>query len=220
MKDTSAADDAACGLQPFHHLTKASVEALRYRGEDIARSITKAVVKEARAKELRLELLNSKRLKAFFEEHPGEQFGPQPIFSVVCQLSSPSSQFSSCEYVFKLCCCIGTLLLCCCDLLSLGGRETVCCSYKQCTEFVGLSIGTVKGCILLVQEIATRNSLLDSFCAFVQFIASACLISSSLGSCDCGAHLLQKVTCVTPNAQGLSVCEHKTWQCCSMQQKH
>ena len=48
------------------------MEALRYRGEDIERSITKAVVKEARAKELRLELLNSKRLKAFFEEHPGE----------------------------------------------------------------------------------------------------------------------------------------------------
>ncbi|DBA98784.1 TPA: hypothetical protein ACH3X1_014549 [Trebouxia sp. C0004] len=74
VKDASAADDAACGLQPFRYLTKASVEALRYRGEDIARSITKAVVKEARAKELRLELLNSKRLKAFFEEHPGKQF--------------------------------------------------------------------------------------------------------------------------------------------------
>lgn len=59
-------------MQPFSGLTKAAVEALRYRGEDIARSITKAVVKEARAKELRLELLNSKRLKAFFEEHPGE----------------------------------------------------------------------------------------------------------------------------------------------------
>ncbi|DBB15417.1 TPA: hypothetical protein ACH3X3_003648 [Trebouxia sp. C0006] len=72
VEDTSAADDAACGLQPFHYLTKASVEALRYRGEDIARSITKAVVKEARAKELRLELLNSKRLKAFFEDHPGD----------------------------------------------------------------------------------------------------------------------------------------------------
>ena len=33
---------------------------------------------QARAKELRLELLNSQRLKAFFEEHPGEthSFGP------------------------------------------------------------------------------------------------------------------------------------------------
>lgn len=42
------------------------------------------MVKEARAKELRLELLNSKRLKAFFEEHPGEQFGSQPIVCLVC----------------------------------------------------------------------------------------------------------------------------------------
>lgn len=71
--DNTTADEAAAGIQPFPGLTKAAVEALRYRGEDIARSITKAVVKEARAKELRLELLNSKRLKAFFEEHPGER---------------------------------------------------------------------------------------------------------------------------------------------------
>ena len=98
MENTSTADDAACGLQPFHHLTKASVEALRYRGEDIARSITKAVVKEARAKELRLELLNSKRLKAFFEEHPGEQFGSQLIVSLVCQLSWPSLRLFSFEH--------------------------------------------------------------------------------------------------------------------------
>ena len=34
------------GLQPFPMLTKASVEALRYRAEDIARSLTKTVVKE------------------------------------------------------------------------------------------------------------------------------------------------------------------------------
>lgn len=36
-------------MQPFTRLTKASVEALRYRGEDIARSITKSVVKEVSA---------------------------------------------------------------------------------------------------------------------------------------------------------------------------
>lgn len=33
-------------MQAFTRLTQASVEALRYRGEDIARSITKSVVKE------------------------------------------------------------------------------------------------------------------------------------------------------------------------------
>lgn len=34
------------GLQPFPMLTKTSVEALRYRAEDIARSLTKTVIKE------------------------------------------------------------------------------------------------------------------------------------------------------------------------------
>ncbi|KAL3136078.1 hypothetical protein ABBQ32_007103 [Trebouxia sp. C0010 RCD-2024] len=73
LQSTGAAEEEdGTGMQPFTHLTKAAVEALRYRAEDIARSITKSVVKEARAKELRLELLNSQRLKAFFEEHPGD----------------------------------------------------------------------------------------------------------------------------------------------------
>lgn len=35
----------------------------RYRGEDVARSITRNVIKEARAKELKAELLNNERLK-------------------------------------------------------------------------------------------------------------------------------------------------------------
>lgn len=47
-------------------------EALRYRAEDVSRSITKTVVKEARAKDLRNELLNSKRLATFFEQRPKE----------------------------------------------------------------------------------------------------------------------------------------------------
>ena len=34
----------------------------------------------------------------------------------------------------------------------------------------------------------------------------------------CGGHTLQKVTCVIPIAQGLSVCDDKIWPCCSMQQ--
>ncbi|KAL4430654.1 hypothetical protein ABPG75_005910 [Micractinium tetrahymenae] len=61
---------AAAGLQRYQRLTKAAVEGLRYRAEDVARSITKNVIKEARAKELKNELLNSQRLAAFFEEHP------------------------------------------------------------------------------------------------------------------------------------------------------
>ncbi|PSC74391.1 DEAD-box ATP-dependent RNA helicase 16 [Micractinium conductrix] len=60
------------GLRTHDRLTKAAVEALRYRAEDVARSITRNVIKEARAKELKNELLNSQRLAAFFEEHPAD----------------------------------------------------------------------------------------------------------------------------------------------------
>ncbi len=37
---------AASGLQPHPRLTKKGVEGLRYRAEDVARSITKNVIKE------------------------------------------------------------------------------------------------------------------------------------------------------------------------------
>lgn len=50
-------------LKQFLRLTKQGIEGLRYRAEDVARSITRNVIKEARAKELKLELLNSERLK-------------------------------------------------------------------------------------------------------------------------------------------------------------
>ena len=156
---TGGDGSAQGGLRPFERLTKASIEGLRYRAEDIARSLTKSAIKEvgcvlddvfatyvlrceplpglvghwnanlrccqhgtgrsdkadrhhrfvtncpmpcpfghtakpdvhdhlrkgispafkgagccwqARAKELRLELLNSQRLRAHFEEHPGD----------------------------------------------------------------------------------------------------------------------------------------------------
>eukprot|EP00891_Asterochloris_glomerata_P006955 jgi/Astpho2/6955/e_gw1.00107.46.1_t len=64
--------DLGAGLPSYPRLTKEAINALRYRGEDVARSLTKTVIKEARAKELRLELLNSERLKAHFEDHPGK----------------------------------------------------------------------------------------------------------------------------------------------------
>ncbi|KAG1675398.1 hypothetical protein FOA52_012317 [Chlamydomonas sp. UWO 241] len=49
------------------------IEALRYRAEDVARGITRNVIKEARAKELKAELLNSTKLKEYFEEHAAER---------------------------------------------------------------------------------------------------------------------------------------------------
>ncbi|KAI7747383.1 hypothetical protein M8C21_002304 [Ambrosia artemisiifolia] len=46
-------------IDPFPHLEKNAVEFLRYRAEDVARSVTKIAVKEARAQDLRNEILNS-----------------------------------------------------------------------------------------------------------------------------------------------------------------
>jgi ATP-dependent RNA helicase DDX56/DBP9 len=60
-------------LRTFGRLPPNQVEALRYRGEDIAKSITRKVIREARAKELKLELLNSETLKSYFEEHAAEK---------------------------------------------------------------------------------------------------------------------------------------------------
>ena len=53
-------DDASAGIQPFTRLTKAAVEALRYRGEDIARSVTKSVVKEVSLRPYATQALCSK----------------------------------------------------------------------------------------------------------------------------------------------------------------
>jgi len=59
-------------LEPFDKMTKAAVEGLRYRAEDVARSITKSVIREARTKDIKTELMNSKRLEEFFEERPAD----------------------------------------------------------------------------------------------------------------------------------------------------
>ncbi len=75
-------DDAAAGrggaapggpLPVFGRLTKAAVEGLRYRGEDVLRGINRGAVKEARAREVAQQLLNSEKLKSYFETHEAEQ---------------------------------------------------------------------------------------------------------------------------------------------------
>uniref|UniRef100_A0A7N0UCZ5 RNA helicase n=1 Tax=Kalanchoe fedtschenkoi TaxID=63787 RepID=A0A7N0UCZ5_KALFE len=57
-------------IAPFPLLTKNAVESLRYRVEDVAKSVTKVAVREARAQDLRNEILNSEKLKAHFESNP------------------------------------------------------------------------------------------------------------------------------------------------------
>ncbi|XP_075510559.1 DEAD-box ATP-dependent RNA helicase 16 [Primulina tabacum] len=57
-------------IAPFPLLTMNAVESLRYRAEDVARSITKVAVRESRAQDLRNEILNSEKLKAHFQDNP------------------------------------------------------------------------------------------------------------------------------------------------------
>ncbi|XP_049292222.1 probable ATP-dependent RNA helicase DDX56 [Anopheles funestus] len=46
------------------------VEAFRYRAKDAWRAITKLSIREARIKELKMEIFNSEKLKSFFDENP------------------------------------------------------------------------------------------------------------------------------------------------------
>ncbi|KAF6140316.1 hypothetical protein GIB67_031072 [Kingdonia uniflora] len=57
------------GITPFP-LKKDAVESLRYRAEDVARSITKIAVREARHQDVRNEILNCEKLKSHFEDNP------------------------------------------------------------------------------------------------------------------------------------------------------
>ncbi|KAL7563425.1 hypothetical protein ACA910_016521 [Epithemia clementina (nom. ined.)] len=48
------------------------IEGFRYRIEDVSRAVTKTAVREARAAELRAEMLNSERLQEHFEQNPAD----------------------------------------------------------------------------------------------------------------------------------------------------
>lgn len=48
------------------------LDGFRYRVEDVLRGVTRIAVREARLKELRLEMITSEKLKAHFEENPHE----------------------------------------------------------------------------------------------------------------------------------------------------
>jgi ATP-dependent RNA helicase DDX56/DBP9 len=70
--DDEEQQNSKAHIVPFPLLSAAAVESLRYRAEDMMRGVTKIAVREARAKELRIEILNSERLKAHFEDNPIE----------------------------------------------------------------------------------------------------------------------------------------------------
>lgn len=62
-------DNADCAVKPFGFKME-EIEGFRYRCRDAMRSVTKQAVKEARLKEIKQELLNSEKLKTFFDDNP------------------------------------------------------------------------------------------------------------------------------------------------------
>ncbi|KAK6460778.1 ATP-dependent RNA helicase DBP9 [Scheffersomyces coipomensis] len=56
-------------IKPYQFDMK-QVEGFRYRAEDAFRAVTQTAIREARIKELKNELINSDKLKRFFEENP------------------------------------------------------------------------------------------------------------------------------------------------------
>ncbi|XP_062995521.1 probable ATP-dependent RNA helicase DDX56 [Elgaria multicarinata webbii] len=56
-------------LRPYQFRME-EIEGLRYRCQDAMRSVTKQAIKEARLREIKEELLNSEKLKTYFEDNP------------------------------------------------------------------------------------------------------------------------------------------------------
>ncbi|CAM9107100.1 unnamed protein product, partial [Lampetra planeri] len=56
-------------LKPYQFKME-EIEGFRYRCRDAMRSVTKQAVKEARLKEIKQELLNSEKLKTYFDDNP------------------------------------------------------------------------------------------------------------------------------------------------------
>ncbi|KAI4901015.1 hypothetical protein NFI96_010352 [Prochilodus magdalenae] len=69
VENALTGDNADCVLKPYGFKME-EIEGFRYRCRDAMRSVTKQAVKEARLKEIKQELLNSEKLKAYFEDNP------------------------------------------------------------------------------------------------------------------------------------------------------
>lgn len=68
---TKESEEAVVLFKPFKFKMD-EIEGFRYRARDVIRSITTIAIKEARIKEIKNELLNSEKLKSYFEENPRE----------------------------------------------------------------------------------------------------------------------------------------------------
>ncbi|XP_037122036.1 probable ATP-dependent RNA helicase DDX56 isoform X2 [Syngnathus acus] len=69
VEETLTGDNAESALKPYQFKME-TIEGLRYRCRDAMRSVTKQAVREARLKEIKHELLNSEKLKTYFEDNP------------------------------------------------------------------------------------------------------------------------------------------------------
>lgn len=58
-------------LKPYQFKMQ-EIEGFRYRCKDAFRSVTKTAVRQARIKELRMEMLSSDKLRSYFEENPND----------------------------------------------------------------------------------------------------------------------------------------------------
>eukprot|EP00061_Rhincodon_typus_P015535 g43260.t1 len=69
VEDALAGENLDCVLKPYQFRIE-EIEGFRYRCKDAMRSVTKQSIKEARIKEIKQELLNSEKLKTYFEDNP------------------------------------------------------------------------------------------------------------------------------------------------------
>ncbi|XP_040914847.1 probable ATP-dependent RNA helicase DDX56 [Toxotes jaculatrix] len=69
VEEALTGDNAESVLKPYEFKME-EIEGFRYRCRDAMRSVTKQAVREARLKEIKQELLNSEKLKTYFEDNP------------------------------------------------------------------------------------------------------------------------------------------------------
>ncbi|XP_029300821.1 LOW QUALITY PROTEIN: putative ATP-dependent RNA helicase DDX56 [Cottoperca gobio] len=69
VEEALIGDHSDSVLKPYEFKME-EIEGFRYRCRDAMRSVTKQAVREARLKEIKQELLNSEKLKTYFEDNP------------------------------------------------------------------------------------------------------------------------------------------------------
>lgn len=62
-------DAGECPLKPYQ-FKMSQIEGFRYRTKDAMRAVTKVAIRDARMKELKQEIMNSNKLKTYFEDNP------------------------------------------------------------------------------------------------------------------------------------------------------